>query len=49
MYIHKYIYIYIHIYIFIYIYIRDVHGNGKCGISVPPVRFPWEWEPNCLN
>ena len=23
---------------------RDVHGNGKCGIPIPPVGFPWEWD-----
>ena len=28
---------------------RDVHGNGKCGIPIPPMGFPWEWTPNCLN
>ena len=30
-------------------YTRDVHGNGKCGIPIPPVGFPWEWESNYLN
>ena len=29
------------------VYTRDVQGNGKCGIPIPSVRFPWEWEPNC--
>ena len=23
-----------------YVDIRDMHGNGKCGISIPPVGFP---------
>ena len=30
-------------------YIRDAHGNGKCGIPIPPMGFHWEWEPNYLN
>ena len=34
---------------YVYICTRDVHGNGKCVIPIPPVGFPWEWEPNCLN
>ena len=29
--------------------IRDMHGNRKCGIPIPPVEFAWEWEPNCLK
>ena len=28
---------------------RDVHWNGKYGIPIPLVGFPWEWEPNCVN
>ena len=30
-------------------YFRGVHRNEKCGIPIPPVRFLWEWKPNCLN
>ena len=29
--------------------IRDVYGNEKCGIFIPPVGFPWEWEKIALT
>ena len=28
---------------------RDVHGNRKCGIPIPSVGIPWEWESIYLN
>ena len=28
---------------------RDVHGNGKCGILISLVGFPWKWESNHVN
>ena len=29
--------------------VKDVYGNGKCGISIPPMGFPWEWKSTLLK